>query len=162
MKGTKKFFTLLFFSIAVAFTGGCSVPIGSILIDSDEPLDFIRVLPIRFVYRSSDIYKPKEDVEVYGIFGKKQERIPIDEKVDIIFRGFPYSTPDENFVLDDEEKKNGLPLNSEINIVYEITIRYSGMEAIYRISVGKTNGDGGGGDDDSSGIVIKQPVLPDD
>jgi len=162
MKDTKKFFTLLFFSIAVAFIGGCSAPIGALLTDSGAALDYIRAEPKRFVYGSSDLpedwFIPKEDVDVFGIFGGKEKPIAIEE-VKIVISGYPFSLEDEVIVLDEEDKESGLLLTSGIK---NITISYNGKETLYRISVGETDtGEVIVGGDDGSGIIIEWE-WPDD
>jgi len=160
MKGTKKIITLLFFSIAVAFTGGCSSPIGSLQIDSDSDsgatLDFIRVEPERFVYSDEyDPFIPAEDMHVFGVFGGKEKPIAIEEVEKIIISEYPFSTG-EPIVLSNLSKEFEIQLDpGRKNIV----INYRGKDAFYRISVGETktgDGDGGGG----SGIIIN-PVWPD-
>ena len=148
MKGAKKFFTLLIFPVAVAFIGGCS-PIGGLLTDPGATLDFIRVEPERFVYSDEfDPFIPAADMKVFGIFGKKEKPIAIEEVEKIIISEYPFST-DEPIVLENLDKDFEIQLNPGRK---EIVISYKGMETLYRISVGetKTGGDDVGGD----GITI--------
>ena len=149
----KKFFTLLIFSIAVAFTGGCSSPIGSLQIDSDSnsdaTLDFIRVEPERFVYSDEyDPFIPAEDVHVFGVFGGKEKPIAIEEVEKIIISEYPFST-NEPIVLSELDREFEIQLNSGRK---SIVISYKGMETLYRISVGETKT----GDDNNSdpGTII--------
>jgi len=156
MKGTKKIFTLLIFSVAVAFTGGCSSPIGSLLAESGATLEYIRAEPKRFVYGSSDLpedwFIPKDDVDVFGIFGGKEKPIAIKD-VKIVISGYPFSIDDEDIVLNEGHKESGLLLTSGIK---NIIITYNGKETLYRISVGETEtGEVIVGGDDGSGIEIK-------
>jgi len=153
MKGTKKIFTLLIFPVAVAFTGGCSSPIGGLLIDSTT-LDFIRAEPERFVYRDDyDPFIPAQDVKVFGFFGRKKTPIAIEE-VKITISGLPYST--EDVIILKEGVKDPVLLSSGIK---DILISYRGEETNYHISVGETKtGDGDGGDDDSGKEII--PIWP--
>jgi len=151
MKGTKDFFTLLIFSIAVGFTG-CS-PIGSLLVDSNTgaALEFIRAVPNKFVYGPSDPFIPKSEVDVFGVFNGKEKPIAIEE-TDIKVSGYPFSTDDEVIVLDELDKKLGIQLNSGMK---NISISYKGKETLYRISVGEAEtGEGGNGGGDGPGIII--------
>ena len=151
MKGARNFFTLLIFSIAVAFTD-CSSPIGSLQIDSDSDatLNFIRLEPNRFVYSDEyDPFKPVFDVEVFGIFGGKEDQIFIEDKeLKIEITEYPYGN--NVIVLSDSEKENGLQLDPGRKV---ITISYRGKDAFYRISVGETK-TGGDGDGSGSGSGI--------
>jgi hypothetical protein len=148
MKGTKNFFTLLIFSIAVAFTGGCSSPIGSL----QDSLDYIRVEPRRFVYAPIESFIPKEDVDVYGVFGGGEEKLIAIEEVKIIISDLSWG---DGITLDESEKENGLPLIALNAGVKNVFISYSGRETFYRISVGEAEtGDGGGGSSGGTGITI--------
>ena len=146
----KNIFTLLIFSIAVVFTG-CSVPIGSLLADS--PLEFIRVEPKRFVYASDEYFKPADEdegVDVYGIFGGKQDLIPIKD-VKITISGYPVG--DAPIVLNESQKFEGYDLTQLVPGTQTIEISYRGKETSYRISVGETEtGDGDNGN--GKGITI--------
>jgi len=150
MKGTKEIFTLLIFSIAVAFTNGCSSPIGGLLVDS---LDFITVEPNRFVYSKDeyDPFKPIDHVKVYGIFGKKKDEIPIENKeLKIEISEYPFTEGKNVIVLSEIDKVEGCELTPGKK---NITISYRGKDAFYRISVGETK-TGDGDDSGDSGITI--------
>ena len=145
MSGTKYFFSLFIFPvffIAVAFTAGCSSPIGSLLIDSGSTIDFIRVEPKRFVYSDEDdLFIPVDDMDVFGIFRGIERPIAIED-VEIIISEYPFPTEDKVIVLDELDKEFGIQLDSGRK---NIVISYSGKETLYRISVGETEtGDGGG------------------
>ena len=138
MKGAKKIFTFLFFSIAVGFTG-CSEPVGSLLAPSVA--DYIRVKPKRFVYESNEKFIPadeEEGVEVYGVFKGIEKPIAIkDVEIKVNDTGWG-----DTIVLNESEKKEGILLAAGIK---DIVISYKSMETLYRIYVGAKVGDGGGG-----------------
>jgi len=146
----KNFFTFLIFSIAVVFTG-CP-PIGTLLVDSNTgaALEFIRAVPNKFVYTLGyDPFNPAADVDVFVVFKGKEKPIAIEE-VKIIISGYPFSSGDEDIILD-VGKKNELEFDKPG--IKNIVISYKDMETLYRISVGETetgDGDNGGG----PGIII--------
>jgi len=146
MKGSKKFFTLLFplFFIAVAFIG-CS-PVGGL--QFSDVKDHIRAEPKKFVYTVNyDPFIPEEDVEVVGVFKGIEKPIAIKD-VKIIISEYKWSSSSDNIVLDVGEKE-------EVKIpkkgIKNVTIYYNDLETFYRISVGET---GTGDDDDDSGVTI--------
>jgi len=157
---TKKFFTLLvfpFFFIAVAFTSGCSSPIGSLLV-AGPALDYIRAEPNRFLYSKYDLFIPVKHMEVFGIFGGKKKPIDID-KVEIKIIENPGMTGEKEVPVKDNHE--GLVL--EFEGIKKVVITSGNMETYYHIEVGepgtgddsKWSGSGGG-----SGIVIYWPKPP--
>jgi hypothetical protein len=156
MKATKIFLTLLIFSIAVAFIG-CPTPIGGL----QHSLDYIRAEPKKFVYPPNVPFVPKEEVEVFGAFGGKEQPIAI-KQVEIVVRGYPWSSEDEVIVLDEDDKIYGIQFDPSFPGVKNVIISYRGKEALYRISVGETDtGEINSGDgEDGPGIVII-PDWPD-
>jgi len=143
MRATKIYLTLLIFSIAVAFIGGCS-PVGGLLFS--EVKDHIKAEPKKFVYTVNyDPFDPENDVDVIGVFKGKETPIAIKD-VKIIISDYKWSSSDD--IVLDIGKKEPQELKKGIK---NITIRYKDMETLYRISVGETSS---GDDDDDSGITI--------
>ena len=157
MKGTKNIFTLLIFPlffIAVAFTAGCSSPIGGLLVDSNRgtALDYIKAKPKRFLYDKGDLFEPAKDVKVIGVFGGVENEIDID-KVEIKIINDPgYAGSEPPDIVPDNQV--GLPLVTDG--IKDIVITYNNMETRYTIAVGKegTNSGGGWGGGSGSGITI--------
>jgi hypothetical protein len=146
MKSTKKFFTLLFFSIAVAFTG-CPAPVGSLRYS----IDYIKAVPSKFVYGKNDWFKPAQHVKVVGVFGGVEDIIDIDKvKIKII--------EDPGFIDNEipvDDNKEGLVL--EFEGPKAVVISYNNMETRYNIAVGAPGvgeeggwGDGGTGSSSSN------------
>jgi len=157
----KKFFTLLIFSIAVVFLGGCS-PVGGLLLGDDETLDSIRVVPNRFVYSYPyDPFMPDdpdEGIQVFGIFGGTAMPIDIKDKdVKITISEHSALPTEVPIVLTPSEKENGLELRLKPG-VKNVVISYKGKEDFYRISLGETDtGDEGNGNGSGSGIKWEWP-----
>jgi hypothetical protein len=130
MKTTKNLFTLLIFSIAVAFTGGCSAPIGNLL----DTIDYIKAVPIRYLYEEGETVNPANDVKVIGVFGGVEEDIDID-KVEINIINDPgYAGEKEQSVY--------VPLSEGIK---DVVITYNNMKTRYTIAVGEEGTNPGGG-----------------
>jgi len=147
MKRAKGFFTLLFFSVAVAFTG-CPTPVGSILYS----VDYIKAVPSKYLYGEDDWFKPAQHVQVIGVFGGVEEVIDID-KVEIII----IEDPDMNTggVITVTNNQAGLKLEKEGN--KRIVITYNKWETHYDIAVGVPGiGGGGYGDGDTTIQIIWQ------
>jgi len=147
MKSAKKFFTLLFFSIAAAITG-CSEPVGSLLYS----VDYIKAVPHKILYEENvgNLFLPADDVTVIGVFGGVEEEIDIDKVVIHVINdpGYAGSYPPE-LVPDNRQV---FPLSYGIK---EVVITYNNMNTSYRIAVGlegtnPSGGWGGGG----AGIII--------
>lgn len=157
MKGTKRFFTLLLFplfSVAVAFTSGCSAPIGGLLHGgAAQSVDYIWAAPIRILYDQRHWFKPATDVEVYGVFGgvKDPNPIGIDELKFTIIDDPGLNTEMEIPVTDNQE---GYPLLNKG--VKTIVVSYPGteMKASYPIVVGEP-GSSGWANQDGSGTGIE-------
>jgi len=147
MKGAKIFFSLLIFSIAVAFTG-CSEPVGSLIYS----LDYIKAVPSKLLYGKNERFKPAEQVQVVGVYGGVEDIIDINDVEIKIFENPGFS----NVVLSVDDKQEGLVLQTEGPKLVVIT--YRDKEARYNIAVGgpKGTGDPGWGDG-GTGIVINWP-----
>jgi len=150
---TKKFFTFLVFPlffIAVAFTSGCSSPIGSLLF-ADAALDYIRAEPNRFLYGKYDLFIPVKHMEVFGIFGGKEKPIDID-KVEIKIIENPGMTGEKEVPVKDNQE--GLVL--EFEGIKTVVIKYLDMKTNYNIQVGEpgTGDDTVWGEEGGTGIVI--------
>jgi hypothetical protein len=146
MRAAKKIFTLLIFSIAVAFTG-CSEPVGSLVYN----IDYIKAVPSKTLYGQKDWYKPAQDVKVIGVFGGVEEEIPITIKeVEIRIIEDPLSTPNEIPVPD---KQEGCFLENQGPKT--VIINYRDKETRYDIAVGEPGmGNIGWGDGVGTGINI--------
>jgi len=159
MKGTKKFFTLLIFFlffIAVAFTSGCSFPIGGLQVDDRgaTPLNnYIRAEPSRFLFPRNALFIPEKHVKVFGsLRGGAEEPIEIT-KVSIKIIVNPGMTGQREVSVDDNQQGRILEVDG-LNIV---VITYQNMHTKYHIEVGEQStgtGNGSGGGGDGAGIVI--------
>jgi len=154
MKGTKIFFTLLIFSIAVAFIG-CPEPVGSIL----YAVDYIKAVPNKTMYGKYDWFKPAQQLKVIGVFGGAEDEIDIN-KVKIKIIADPGFTDEGESSVDDN--KEGLVLDLEGPKTIVITYNHNGaiLETRYNIAVGAPGtGEGGWGDtDNGTGIKIDWPI----
>jgi hypothetical protein len=153
MNGIKVFIKLLIFTpvyIAAIFFTGCSFPIGSL----QELPDTSTVNQIRVVlnhlnpYKVNEIFKPLNDVKVYGIFGDVEVPISVEhEKIVIKIIGDP-SSNDEVIIDDLKEGYKFKSIGTK-----SIVISLSDMVApAYNINVEaqETNGSG-------TGLVIIWP-----
>jgi len=162
MKSAKKIFTLLSFSIAVAFTG-CSEPIGSLL----HSIDYIKAVPSKTYYGANDLFIPARHLKVIGFFGGVQEEIDINKvKIKLIYDpGFTSEhtiilqplTDGEGFISDNQ---TGLPLEDQGP--YTVVLSYNNLGTSYSIGVGVpgTGGGGFGDGEDGSSLGIDWPRLP--
>ena len=147
MKAAKKYFTLLIISIAVAFTNGCSEPIGSL----EYFIDYIKAVPSKTYYGQKDWFKPADPhdgVKVYGVFGGVEEELDID-KVMIKIVEDPHSTPKE-IIIDDNQEGCFLENQGPKKVV----ITYRDKEARYDIAVGGPGTGNIGWGDGGTGIEI--------
>jgi len=132
MKGAKKIFTLVFFSIVVAFTTGCDTPIGSLLADSNNgpAVDYIKAIPRQHIHASPWLFKPADEMEVIGVFGGVKSPIDINQVGIKIIEQQGFLS--ENIIY--------FSNSQEINDLYEgyklVVISYRGMEDSYTIEVG--------------------------
>jgi hypothetical protein len=148
MKGTKKFFTLLIFSlffIAVGLTG-CSDPVVGSLAYS---LDYIKAEPSKTIYGEKSWFKPAQEVKVLGVFGGVEETIHIDNvKIKIIED--PHTTPNVIPVLDNQDG-----CFFEYQGPKWVVITYRDKETHYDIAVGEPGVGGvGWGNSGGTGITI--------
>ena len=152
MKGTKKFFTFLFFPlffIAVAFTSGCSDSIGGL--EVDNPRNYIRAAPYKFLYPVDDYFMVK-DVDVIGVFSGRERLINIndnDVKIEI--------TPPFSREPVPVDKEKGFQLTSKSKGVNTVVISYLDLVTDYPIQVvapGEVPGYTGGG---GTSIIINWP-----
>jgi len=164
MKGAKKIFTLLIFSIAVVFTTGCDTPIGSLL-DDGPTVDYIKAMPsdrYSYSFGQYDKFIPMKHVKVIGVFGGVESLIDINLVRVRIFqdRGYSdetvlreYGTTDfDGFFL---SNNNGLSLDN--TGVKTVVINYNNLEASYAIIVGEPGTGGGSWGDtktEGTGIII--------
>jgi hypothetical protein len=144
----KKFFTVSFlplFFIAVAFTSGCSAPIGGLEVDNTR--DYIRAAPRKFLYAKDTLFKV-EDVDVIGVFGGRERLIEINEvKIAI--------TPPFSRDPVPVDKEKGLPLeNKGVNTV---VISYLDMVTDYPIQVAAPGDVLGWDGDGEISIIIYWP-----
>jgi hypothetical protein len=160
MKGAKFITTLLFFSIAVAFTG-CPEPVGSLLYTAD----YIMPDPKKQDFGQDEWFIPTDKdqkLKIIGIFSGQEEEIDLglvdikiiqdpgfsDEKIIIN----PMFTDQNGFILD---KDVGLPLSETGK--KKVVINYKNLKTSYSIFVGdpeKVQGGWGSGDKDGTGIGI--------
>jgi len=141
MKGTKKFFTLLIFSlfpVAVAFTSGCSAPIGGLIKGgAAHAVDYIRAAPRRTLYDLRHWFKPAdpdEGVQVYGVFGGVEDPTPIDiDKLQFKIIDDPGLITEVEVPIANNQE--GIPLLSKG--VKTVIVSYFGMETRYPIVVGE-------------------------
>jgi len=154
MKGAKKFFTFLFFSlffIAVAFSG-CSKTAGSLLYS----VDYIKAVPTRSPqYGQGDWYIPANDVKVYGFFGGVEEEIEIDKVAIKVIEDPNFS--DENII---PVYDNQVGTELRWKGLKDVVITYNNLETRYSIAVGEPGtGDGGYGGDPNrgTGVIVIWP-----
>jgi hypothetical protein len=149
MKSTNKFFTLLIFSIAVAFTA-CPAPVGSLLYS----VDYIKAVPSKFMYGKGDAFKPAEDVKVIGVYGGVEDEIEITEvKIKLIYD--PGFTDENEMPVDNNKVGRVLENEGPYTVVITYDKMGTDLEARYNIVVGEPGmGNGGWGDNDNGEPII--------
>jgi len=158
MKGSKIFFTLLIFSIAVVFIG-CPEPIGSL----EYSLDYIKAIPSRSLYGKNDQFIPAQHMKVIGVFGGVEDKIDIDiVKIKLI-----YDKIDDDVQYNNEKElpvsDNQMGITLEWKGPYTVIITYNHngtlFETSYNIAVGEPGtGEGGWpGSEGGSGFIIEWP-----
>jgi hypothetical protein len=146
MKSTKKIFTLLIFSIAVAFTGCQPEPVGSLLYS----VDYIKIMPKRNLhYGQYEWFIPELDVKVIGVFGGVEEEIASSNvRFKLIYSDSSYTGGGTEYTV-----ASGTGCELSITGPYTVVLNYRNLETRYAIIVGEpgTGGPGWGGGSEGGG-----------
>jgi len=147
--------SFLLFFIAVALTSGCS-PIGSLLVEpSVVRLDYIRVVPKRFLYSDQEPFVPVNEMKLFGVFSGEEEPIPIDDKVEI---KIIYNPDETGGSVEVPVPNEGIGFSVISDGRLKIDISYLEMNTYYFIQVGNPDdgtGSGSGWPNGPTGIKIE-------